>query len=116
MHLCCFIALFPGHTPSPERVAWYPLFAHVNRELSVISVYNDVTFGYASINIFNVSCHESVKEDSRVPISTETNSTIFEYSIVTVPFECHSTHTNIRVLRNRPSRDIPRVSIDKYGE
>ena len=52
----------------------------------------------------------------RIKGSAETNSTIFEYSIVTVPFECHSTHMNIRVLRNRPSRDIPRVSIDKYGE
>ena len=26
--------------------------------------------------------------------SAETNSTIFEYSIVTVPFECLSTYTN----------------------
>ena len=39
------LALFPGHTPH-ERVAWYPLFAHVRDNCENILMY-----GTGSVNV-----------------------------------------------------------------
>ena len=65
LSFCNTLASSPGHT-SPRKSAWYPLFVHVRNlpeianycviseivNYRVISVYNDITFGYESANVF----------------------------------------------------------------
>ena len=55
------------------------------------------TFQWSSWSVLNciALCHIALWHVAiLLNISAETNSTIFEYSIVTVPFECLSTYTN----------------------